>query len=143
MPRPDQQMGPGSGIRAPQGDSGEPPVHDHEHARGGAASLIASSGSPQQTPSTAASICAWVPVSVSVTTLTWGNPATCPRASLRPAEPPPVRLRLRSIQDEAVHGGEPHPTVERARQASRGQRPGQLAEDRLDGLRSQALASPG
>jgi hypothetical protein len=32
-PRPDQQMGPGPGIRAPQGDSGEAPVHDHEHSR--------------------------------------------------------------------------------------------------------------
>jgi hypothetical protein len=27
-------MGPSSGIRAPQGDSGEPPVHNHEHSRG-------------------------------------------------------------------------------------------------------------
>ena len=33
-PRPDQQMGPGPGIHAPQGDSGEAPVHDHEHSRG-------------------------------------------------------------------------------------------------------------
>ena len=57
------------------------------------ASLIASSGSPQQTPSTAASTCAWVPVSVSVTTLTWGNPATCPRASFGP----PSRRRFASV----------------------------------------------
>jgi hypothetical protein len=57
------------------------------------ASLTASSGSPQQNPSTAASICAWVPVSVSVTTLTWGNPATCPRASFGP----PSRRRFASV----------------------------------------------
>ncbi|HEY5837227.1 hypothetical protein [Streptomyces sp.] len=36
------------------------------------ASSIANSGSPRQKPSTAASICAWVPVSVSVTTRTRG-----------------------------------------------------------------------
>ena len=82
-----------------------------------------------QTPSTAASSCAWVPVSVSVTTLTWGNPATCPRASFGPPSRRRFAFRLRGVQDEAVHGGEPHPTVEGARQASGGQRPGQLAED--------------
>jgi hypothetical protein len=40
--------------------------------------LIASSGSPPLNPPTAASICAWVPHSVSVTTRACGNPAGRP-----------------------------------------------------------------
>jgi hypothetical protein len=45
---------------------------------------IASSGSPPLNPPTLASIGECVPVSVSVTTLAWGNPAGWPRASTGP-----------------------------------------------------------
>ena len=142
-PRPDQQMGPGPGIRAPQGDSGEPPVHDHEHSCG-------RGSEPDRQLRFAAAEPVHRRVDLRVGSSLGqrhhphlGEPGHLTACVLRPAEPPPVRCRLRSVQDESVHGGEPHPTVERSLQASRGQRPGQLAEDSLDGLCSQALASPG
>ena len=142
-PRPDQQMGPGPGIRAPQGDSGEAPVHDHEHARG-------RGGEPDRQFRLAAAGPVHGRVDLRVSSGLGqrhhphlGEPGHLPAGVLRPAEPPPVRLRLRSIQDEPVHGDEPHPAVEGSLQSSGGQRPGQLAEDPLDGRCSQALASPG
>ena len=142
-PRPDQQMGPGPGIRAPQGDSGEAPVHDHEHSCG-------RGSEPDRQLRFAAAEPVHGRVEMRVGSSFGqrhhphlGEPGHLTACVLRPAEPPPVRCRLRSVQDESVHGGEPHPTVEGSLQASRGQRPGQLAEDSLDGLCSQALASPG
>ena len=104
---------------------------------------IASSGSPPLNPPTRASIEECVPVSVSVTTLAWGNPAGWPLASDRPAERGPVHLRVRHVEHEPVHRGHPHPPPERAVQAGRGHRPGQPAEHRLDHPRAQPLPGPG
>ena len=57
------------------------------------AMAIAISRSPPLNPPTRASIDAWVPVSVRVTTLTCGKPASLPRASLGP----PNARRLASV----------------------------------------------
>jgi len=136
-------MGPGPGIRAPQGDSGEAPVHDHEHSRG-------RGGEHDRQFRFAAAGPVHCRVDLRVGSGLGqrhhphlGESGHLPARVLRAAEPPPVRLRLRSVQDESVHGGEPHPAVEGSLQARGGQRPGQLAEDPLDGRCSQALASPG
>ncbi len=104
---------------------------------------IASSGSPARNPPTLASIDECVPVSVSVTTLAWGNPAGWPLASTGPPNAARFSRRVRHVEHEPVHRGHPHPPPERAVQAGRGHRPGQPAEHRLDHPRTQPLPGPG
>ena len=104
---------------------------------------IASSGSPPPYPPTRASIEECVPVSVSVTTLAWGNPAGWPLASTGP----PNAARFTGVSGTSST----NPSTAATRiprqnapvQAGRGHRPGQPAEHRLEHPRTQPLPGPG
>jgi hypothetical protein len=105
--------GPGPRYTRATGDSGKAPVHDHEHSRG-------RGSEPDRQLQLAAAgpvhCCVDLRVSSGLGQRHHphlGEPGHLPARVLRPAESPPVRLRLRSVQDEPVHGGEPHPAVER------------------------------
>ena len=77
---------------------------------------IASSGSPPRNPPTRAPIEACIPVSVSVTTLAWGNPAGWPLASIGP--PNAARFTsvsgtsLAALSQDLIHQPGSHPLGE-------------------------------
>lgn len=141
--RPDQQAGTGTGIGAPQRDPRETPVHDHEHSGRRGSEL------DRQLRFTAAEAVhrrVDLRVGPGLGQRHHSHPWIArflPARVLRASEPVPVRLCLRGVQHEPVHGGDAHPAVEGPLQARRGQRPGQLAEHRLQDLRTQAAAGPG
>lgn len=135
-------MSAGLGVGAPQGQPGEAPIHDHEHA-------VGRRGEFDRQRRFAVAKPAHRRIDLRVNTglgqrhhSHLGKPSVLAARVLHPAELPPVGLGLRRVQHEAVHCGPAHPPVEGALQTIGGQRPGQHPEDRFQSLGFQTPASP-
>lgn len=138
---PHQQVRPGPGVGLPQRHPGKASVHDDQHPGGRVGRLDRQLGLTAA-EATHRRVDLRVRAALGQRHHSHLREPRRPAVLGRPAERRPVRLRVRRVQHEPVDRSQPHPAVEGALRADRGQGAGQLAEQGLQNLWPKTSARP-